>query len=324
MKKRTSKFGLLIGVFSIVCGAEAQLPRGMPARNQEIFQTTVKQQKIADCNFQSSAPFSFGSGTMVADPKGTVTLSGVDRRGKTWTAVYDRVAPGAGCELWQAYLENNGEVDLIFVERGMDSSGGWDMVLSLLLFDDQGRPFPWEAMAKFIVDDSGVRELVQARDQKRVIAIVPERKDTDRSNEHYSYHAYTFAGTRATELTGSYGGITWPLFDYAVPQNRFTPAGVSVLTTLGNPAGVNQIRRKEPIDERKTGATDAKAQQPAPNESFDLPDLVVSDREAGRKIISSPTEFDLNELQTNRAKPIVLGNSCTDRPCHPLVLWFKQ
>jgi hypothetical protein len=324
MKKRTLKLGLLIGVVSLVCGAEDQLPRGMPVRNQEIFHTTVKQQKIADCNFQSSAPFSFGSGTIVADPKGMVTLSGVDRRGKTWTAVYEGVAPGSGCELWQAYLEDSGEVDLIFVERGMDSSGGWDTILSVLLFDEQGLPFPWQAMAKFTVDDSGVRELVQPRDQKMVIAIVPERKDTERSNEHYSFHAYTFAGTRSTELTGSYGGIIWPLFDYPVPQDRFTPAGVSTLTTLGNPAGANEIQRKASLDDRKTAARDAKAQQPDPNASFDLPDLVVSDREAGRKIISSPTEFDLKELQTNRAEPIVLGRSCTDRPCHPLVLWFKQ
>lgn len=222
---------ILIGVLSLVYASEAQMPSGVQVKSQETLGTPIRQQKIADCNFQSSAPVSFGTGTMVTDPGGPVTLSGIDRRGKKWTAIYEDVAPGAGCELWQAYLGDNGEVDLIFVQHGMDGSGGWDTVLSLLLFDNQGRPFPWQAIAKFTVDDSGVRELVQLEQEKKPVAIVPERKDDDRWNERVSYQAYTFAGTRATELVGTYGGVTWPLYGYAASQNRTDPAAGHTLTT---------------------------------------------------------------------------------------------
>ena len=182
--------GLVLGALNSVGMSEAQSATEVQAKLREVLRTPVKQQKIADCNFQSSAPVSFGTGAMVMDPSGRVTLSGVDRQGKTWTATYKDVAPAAGCELWQAYLGNDGEVDLIFVQNGFDSSGGWDTVLSLLLFDDQGRPFPWQAMAKFTVNDTGIRELVQFEGEKKSVVIVPQRKDTDRSNGYYSYHAY--------------------------------------------------------------------------------------------------------------------------------------
>lgn len=315
--------GILIGALNLVCTSAAQTPSEAHVKFLEAIRTPIKQQKIADCNFQSSAPVSFGTGTMVTDPGGDVTLSGFDRKGKIWTATY-YTNPGPGCELWQGYLGNNGEVDLIFVQNGINSSGGWDMILSLLLFDNQGRPFPWQARAKFTVSDSGVQELVELGEEKKIVAIVPERKDLDRTNEQYSYHAYAFSGVRATELVGTYGGVTWPFYNYAAPQNRTNSAAIQTLTTSEKSANNDEIPPTALLFQGAIGTTSSERQFVLSNESFHLPDVLVLDSAAGRRIVTSPMSSDLADLQANRAKGIVLGNSCTDRACHPLVMWLKQ
>ena len=323
MKKMMSAC-VLIGALSLVCASEAQTPSDVQAKFMEALRTPIKQQKLADCNFQSAAPVSFGTGTMVTDPGGEVTLKGVDWRGKSVDSDY-YTAPVTGCELWQANLGSNGEVDLIFVQHGFDTSGGWDMILSLLLFDDQERPFPWQAMAKFTIDDSGVRELVQLGEEKKMVAIVPERKSDVQGNMHYSYYAYTFAGIRATELAGAYGGLTWPLSDYySAPQNRTGRLALHTLTTSGQSDSGNEIPPNSPLFKGLVRTGDSVHQLVMSNATFDVPDVLVLDSAAGRKIISEPLISTLANLQTNRAKGIALGNSCIYRPCHPVVIWLKQ
>jgi len=323
MKKMTMSTGVLIGALSLVCAVEAQTPSGVQVKLLDVLRTPIKQQKLADCDFQSAVPVSFGTGTMVTDAGGAVTLNGVDRKGTAWTATY-HTDPGPGCQLWQAYLGTNGEVDLIFVQFGFDSSGGWDTILSLLLFDDQGRPFPWQAMGKFTTNDSGVRELVQLGKEKKLVAIVPERKGDAQGNIHYSYRAYTFAGIRATELAGAYGDVNWPLSDYPAPQNRTDLTVVHTLTTSGQSDSGNEIPPNPSLFKGLIGTNDSQLQLVMSNTSFRLPDVLVVESTAGRKITSSPMNSDLISLQALHAAGIALGNNCQNRPCHPVVLWLKQ
>jgi hypothetical protein len=305
------------------CFAKAQTGPNVQVKLQQALQTPIAQQKLADCDFQAPAPVSFGNGTMAADAGGTVTLRGVDRRGKTWTAIY-QATPGAGCQLWQTYLEPGGEADLVFLQMGANSSGGWDTVLSVLLFDSQGRPFPWQATGKFTTNKDGIRELVQLGEEKKLAVIVPEQQSDAQGNVYHSYHAYTFTDARTTELIGVYGGVKWPLTDLSPLQQKAAIVVPYTLTTAGQSAGSDEVPPNSPHYMGLKGINDSERQLVMSNTSFPLPDVLIVDSAAGRKIVSSPMHSDLTDLQANRAAGITLGNDCSNGDCHPLLLWLKQ
>ena len=167
------------------------------------------QQKLADCNFQSAAPVSIGIGKMKTDADGTVILSGQDKTGKSWTASY-QAFPGAGCQLWQARLERSEEPALVFVQFGGNTSGGWDTTLSVLLFDAQNRPFPWQAKGKFDVTKDGIDGLVILGKADTPAVLVRTQQSDGPGNHRESHSIYTFLGNRAVEMTGELEGKQCP------------------------------------------------------------------------------------------------------------------
>lgn len=128
--------------FLLPCRAQDATPPAVAALPAH----PVRQTKIADCEDATQPVFWEHSTTIRDTPDGDLTISGTDDRGKNWTALI----PGGGvmkCEAWSASLWKHSRDALIFIVYGGSSSGGYDNVLTILFFDKNGRPVPWQAQA---------------------------------------------------------------------------------------------------------------------------------------------------------------------------------
>lgn len=293
------------------------------AQNQSAtsFAMLSGQQKLADCNFQSSDPVSIGIGTMKTDADGTVILSGQDETGKNWTASYQSF-PGAGCQLWQARLERSQEPALIFVQFGGNTSGGWDTTLSILLFDEQNRPFPWQAKGKFDVSKDGIDGLVTIGKAGTPAVLVRTRESEGPGNNRDSSSLYTFSGTRTIELTGELEGKHWPFAASSSLHKWPTPPASHTLKTFSSMsnAGAGDDARFKGV----AGTNDSSRQLIFSNGYVYFPDVLVMDTRSGRRIVSSPGQSDIAGLEAGKATGVTLGNNCNDGDCHPVVVWLKQ
>jgi len=287
-----------------------------------LFPLRVVQQKIGDCDFQSGKPVADQRVLMSATAGGDVTVSGKDRSNRVWTSTYE-ATPGAGCQLWKVDLGRNGRLDLAFVEFGANSSGGWDTTLSLLLFDNDGLPFPWQATSLFTVDDLGIRELVKLGEEKRQAVIVPQRLG-EVNGKGIEFHAYDFTDNRVQEVLGSYANKAWP---FTVPPGILTSPSSQNMGSLSTivPAisQVSQTKTGTHDFLRLKGDNDAERQVVFSDQSMDLPKILIVDSAAGRKIISSPQPSDFQNLKTPNVTTTVLGQDCTQGTCFPLIMWMK-
>lgn len=301
-----------------------QSPAGTVSK---LFPSRISQQKVGDCAFQSSQPVVDQGISMSATPEGEVTISGKNQSNRVWTSTYE-ATPGAGCQLWKVDLGQNGRLALAFIEFGADSSGGWDTTLSLLLFDDEGRPFPWQATSLFTVDDLGVRELVKLGEEKQPAIIVPrllkQVSDTGVvSKTGTEFHAYSFTKDRVREVLGYYANRTWPLVVPAgfVPSS---PSGnaESLSTSVVNSSEA-QVQQKTHEYVRLNGKNDSERQVEFTDQSMALPKVLIVDSADGRRLISFPQQSDFQNLKALSLKTTVLGQDCHQGSCSPLIMWMK-
>ena len=292
------------------------------AQNQSAtpFAILTGQQKLADCNFQSSDPVSIGIGTMKTDADGTVILNGQDKTGKSWTASYQSF-PGAGCQLWQARLERSQEPALVFVQFGGNTSRGWNTTLTVLLFDEQNRPFPWQAKGKFDVNKDGIGGLVTIGRAGTPAVLVRTQESEGPGNNRDSSSLYTFSGTRAIELTGELEGKHWPFADSSSLLKWPTPPASHTLNTSSatSNAEAGDAARFKGV----AGTNDSNRQLIFSNGNVYFPDVLVMDTRSGRRIVSSPEQSDIAGLEAGKATGVTLGNNCNDGDCHPVVVWLK-
>jgi hypothetical protein len=287
-----------------------------------LFPSRAVQQKIADCDFKAGKSETFQGVQMSVTSGGDVTLSGKDHSNRVWSSTY-KATPGAGCQLWRVDLGRDGLLDLAFVEFGANSSGGWDTTLSLLLFDDQGHPFPWQATSKFSTDDLGVRELVKLGDEKRKAVIVPRRLDEGRGDETV-YHAYGFKENRVREILGSYSNKSWPLIlppGVVTSHSYLDSTSLTTAVLVGNLPSPAQDSTHHFL--RLEGANDLERQVVFSDGSMMLPKVLVVDSANGRRIISFPQEADFLNLQKLNLTTTTLGQSCDGGVCAALIMWMK-
>ncbi len=146
---------------------------------------------------------------------GSVTLHGKNDAGKPWTSNY-AVAPGAGCELWEANLDANTSA-LFLVSRGMDSSGGWDTTLSILYFDGAGNPFPWQAEGYVEVTPHGLANIVRLKETRAVGVIIATREmgssaiGDNKWAHRDEFRLYKLSQDGVNEIKGLEQGVRWPL-----------------------------------------------------------------------------------------------------------------
>ncbi len=101
--------------------------------------------------------FHIGKITVRMLPQARLQVEGVDGRGGRWTLELSNQP--AGCSLWRADLDRNGQEDVIIITS--DATSGPGVEVTLIMIDADGRPVPWQAFGYFDGDhESGLGNCV--------------------------------------------------------------------------------------------------------------------------------------------------------------------
>lgn len=87
-----------------------------------------------------------------------LSVSGKDQAGKPWSLM-SSAQTGVG-SVWSADLDKNGSEDLIIVTYTGACGYAANCQLLFLMFEKDGRPFPWSVEGHFEVDKAGVKDIV--------------------------------------------------------------------------------------------------------------------------------------------------------------------
>jgi len=283
-------------------------------------------------------------------------LQGRDLANNTWKA--NLSITGLGCTIFQADLDDNGHLDLIIYAPGIGDRGSYDTSLTIILFDAQGKPFPWQATGRFTLGDGAIQEI--RRDSEGVTILQTSEYGLPAwDGISYLSYLYRVQNSRVLSQRGSYGGIQFP---YLVKANqtdtrigrtageinlstngiaehtvspvqgtdpRFLEYGTDVASTSTTTSdssltsGAGQITN--PTIDLKSLSNTEKQIVASDGSKLNLPDILVTDHSDGsRQIVFHPEEGDFEQLSGKNYRIHSVGSDCSSLDdCQPFIVWAK-
>lgn len=308
--------------------------------------------QVGTCEQGGSFP---ASDNVTISAKGPVLeIRGADSAGAPWSAKL-RVN-GPSCTVLQGDLDNNGRPDLVIYAPGISDRGAYGTTLSILLFDKNGEPFPWQATGRFTLVEGGIQELRQ--DSKGTILFETSELGLPAwGGISLVSNLYRFEDSRVVTSNNTLQGVEFP---HVVSQNQGDAKIAHMVSSInlstdvvppgtGSPvqnADAKFVRYGAPSNAPVTSASPAPAAvgqgaNPAVNLSavsgaenqitvsdgsrMELPDVLVLDRANGiRQIVFHPEQADLQPMATETYRIHPTGLNCTGPDdCEPFILWAK-
>jgi hypothetical protein len=311
-----SIFGILgAAAFALVLPCVA-LQAAEPPSISSFAQAVMQQQTFAQTQLRTCAniPSVLHWGTSdIRYADGDLTIQGTDQKGHSYTFV--KGTGISGCALWTSDIDGNGTADLELLVNGMDSGGGYDSTLTLLLFDAEGRPFPWQATGKFTAGVKGIKQIIASASGANAHVIVPTNEGTP-GKSNLVFELYEFFPTKVSKLEGSIVGAKWPLIETPTPFLVKTHAGASLTFDLAANTNFSEIATAS--TPKITGASMLTL---ANGNRVEPPVIIVEDTANGnRSINADPTLEDIDRLIQGHALVKAVGRSCEEEECRPMVL----
>jgi hypothetical protein len=313
----------MLALSAITPFVDAQIPA--PKQVHSLLAKHFPQTLIGECEDGEASPLTRGY-TSIQWHNGDISIHGSDLQGKPWVAQI-KVSPIAECQVWTSDLANNQQHDVLVLSMGIDSSGGWSSQLSLLIFDNQGRPFPWQAIGNFSADANGILEVVKSESKGVAEIVVAKQSGNIHSGFSYAYHRFGVTGSRIRKITHAQDGSTWPLI-VSPTKNTNETEGRYDSSTISGGTGV-----AEDEDSSKSKIVRIENSDSMQDEHLVLstkavigyPKIVMIDKpDGGRSIDFDPTQSEIEELKNNNAMVQSLGTECDRGNCQPLLLWAKE
>lgn len=272
----------------------------------------LAQQAISTCSDLRST-FPWGRSDLKY-MNGDLIVSGTDQAGRTYVAA--KGTGITGCQIWSADLDGNGQKDLVILTPGQDSSGGYDTELSVLLFDTDGRPFPWKATGNFTSNGAGIGQLVQAPSGRGASVIAPTKEGLAGPDANLAFQAYTFSPNAVTKMTGSAFGLNWPVLANSTPELEKHQMAATLSFDQKSFSAPVRLRAGSP---QTISATSMFAL--SNGQGVEAPATLVEEDAAGDRVITfDPMPSDLQRLLRQSAQVTTVGRSCEEEECRPLVM----
>ena len=343
----------LAGVVAVSGGLLAGQVEGPFELPERFHQYRFPQASVGDCSLPlpglprttgqpDKKVFHIGKITVRMLPQARLQAEGIDRRGGRWTL--DLNNQPAGCSLWRADLDRNGQEDVIIVTS--DATSGPGVEVTLLMIDADGRPVPWQAFGYFDGDhESGLGNLVDLDGDRRAellyLHVEGERLDSGCTslglyvvgNAHWERKQGRFAGmnfpvrtpveakpTEEPDLSNAIGQTGVPLRIRSAIPGRTENCGVQLPITRG---GTGEVRVDVEAAKAESEACYDKLVL-SDGRKTNLPQLIVLDRAQNREFaIVRGHDRLVAEAITRRLLIRLVGRRC-DSGCRPFLLWASE
>lgn len=296
-----------------------------PKQVQQLLTKRFPQVNIGECNDSDTNPLVFGN-IIIQSRNGNISLHGSDNQGNPWVAQME-ISPVSECQVWASDLGKNQRQDLLILSMGTNSSGGWDSQLSLLLFDENGRPFPWQAIGNFGADSNGILQVVRHGTNGAAEIIVPKLGGDRYTGLSYAYNLLGVTGNLIHRITVAEDSSKWPLLvsptkDIIDDERTYEP---STLSGGAGPAKDASIPRSFIAELDNADSMQDEQLILSTKEVVGYPKLIMIDKSNGERFIDfDPSQDEIKQLKSVNASVQAIGTTCDRGNCQPLLLWAKE
>lgn len=165
---------LLVFCLQFYCSPVLSYEDGYLPLDKRMLSHRIPQKLIAE-SLQAGQSISWGKTKIAVSSSSYITILGSDNASKPWK--FTAEALSGSVSVWSADLDNNGTQDLIVYAP----TGGcaWSPTADFiaLLFEKNGRPFPWVVDGYFEVDSHGVKDLLDLNHNGRAELVRQSRDD---------------------------------------------------------------------------------------------------------------------------------------------------
>ncbi len=194
---------LLLGVGPRAPAQTPDLP-ARPALVAAALAHPLPQIKIGNCD-EDATTIVWQSGITIHQTphRGIVNVTGQDRQGRAWSVM----VPGGSvmeCEIWAATLRKGYAPDLVFFENEWLGRNVGE--LTILFFNRDGRPYPWQATGEWTETGSGVEQLALDEATGNAALVYPVREG-DPFSPGYVYSLFRIGEDGIAKVVDK----TWPV-----------------------------------------------------------------------------------------------------------------
>ena len=187
---------------------DAYLPLG-----KKLLAKRIKQRLLCDPLQAGMRQVVFENKTKIEiSAANTLLINGYDKGGKPWS--FAAAAWGGCASVWTADLDKNGMEDLILALRTTTGAKPPSQLI-VLMFEKNGRPFPWATDGYFDVDNKGIKDLLDTDNNGKAELIRQSQDDG-----YWITSLYEASRSRWHRLH-SIDGVSLPLYTrYTYASNK--------------------------------------------------------------------------------------------------------
>jgi hypothetical protein len=311
--------------------------------------------EVATCDKQGL--LYHNSGDLDITARGSVLLiQGRDLTNQAWAAKLS--VTGLGCMIFQADLDENGHPELLIYTPGIGVGeiSGYDSRLTILLFDKQGKPFPWQATGRFRVLSGGIQEVVPDSNGAAILQTSEFGLGAWDGISYVSF-LYRLDEGKISATSQSYAGIRFPHIVKGNPADKRLERTAREIDLSMNVIAQNMSSPVQDTDalfvryapystssptQQSSSEANSSGFQPtnvtvtetvsegehivlSDGTKLNLPDVLVIDRlDQGRQIVFRPEAEDFERLGDRSYRVHQTGFDCSGiDDCQPFILWAK-
>ena len=265
------------------------------------------------------------------EPHRSLQVTGKDKGGKSWTVHF-----GASCSDIRSYegdLDRNGLRDLLFLIPTCGNGLAPSSHIITLMFDQQGRPIPFEADGYFMCTDDGIADIVDMDRNQRAELIYMNFDDG-----YWITNLYRATNAKWERVEGYFGKYRFPLFvRFTLKENHRSttpkPGRRPFAPDLSN--AVSRVKGRlhsyewpDVYQSKDFGMViedvDGKKIECRPDSWYSSFSVVV-DKKDGRSIAFVSAHENrlkplLEKIRSDRSAVALYGNRRTGR-CSPEIIW---
>jgi hypothetical protein len=319
----------------------------VPTQVKAVLARPLQQHKVTDC-VNASPGLTWRGATALNYSSEGLMFTGINAAGRSWKAI----VPASGvltCEVWSAQLAGQQNEALIVINYG-HSADGYDAELTILMFDRQGRPVPWQAIGHFQTSPAGIAQITSAGPAHNAAIVVSTRTGDRREGYAFVSDLYEANSRGLHKVVGNRSGDTWPRLSgnaNMLPTTRQKDSkSVDLRSTDGDAAGTSIIDAISPnqkgdvpvtldngslLTARVTipdGSNDQSESKLLLSDqtSIPVPRIIVADAANGSRTIffGQNVPDAVSELRQGKYKIRVTGQHCDAEDCHPFILWARK
>lgn len=291
-----------------------------------------------DCGGDSEWTYKATDSEVIVRPQKEILARGRDRSGLAWRVQAEYPGDG-GCRFFIHDLDGNGAHDLIFLTAN-GGSGPAGVTMTILAFDRERRPVPWQATSSFAVKGNRLLNFVDLNRDKKAELLFQHFEPTGTNGEFgISTALYSISDGYFRRVTGIFGGRTFPIrrpirlhfaeepdLTNALPVSQQSKELTKLQRRATGPCWLQDITITDKgiaLAPNSTASRECEGYLQSKEGRVALPLITVLDLPKQGRVIDINHSLDVIHQAVKIGVSVALTGRACETGCRPFIMWAR-